>query len=302
VLAYCEILQRRSQSIPFLELFDRYLDFKQNRSANYLKELRIARDRFPSLHALPACDVTHEVLEPLLQPLPPAARNATMRYWRAVLRYGIKRGYLATNPIDRLDFVELRRQEVEILEVGEVQRLLADALENDLQLLPFLVLGFFCSIRPDGELSKLEWRDIDLRERVITIRPEVSKTKRRRFPDLSKNAVAWLNEYRLRSGSMEGKVTPWERETLRLHRVTNRTRAKVTRWPQQVMRHSFCSYWLALHQDVNKLVLQSGHDDPDTMWRHYHKGTKRAEAVKFWAIRPPRRSGRKIIPFKEQAA
>jgi hypothetical protein len=67
------------------------------------------------------------------------------------------------------------------------------------------------------------------------------------------------------------------------------------------MRHSYCSYWLALHQDVNKLVLQSGQDDPDTMCRHYHKGTKRVEAVKFCAIRPPHRAGRKIIPFKKQA-
>jgi hypothetical protein len=40
------------------------------------------------------------------------------------------------------------------------------------------------------------------------------------------------------------------------------------------MRHRFCSYWLALHQDNN----------PDIMWRHYHKGTKRSEAEKFWAI------------------
>jgi hypothetical protein len=43
----------------------------------------------------------------------------------------------------------------------------------------------------------------------------------------------------------------------------NRAQAKVTRWPNQGMRHSYCSYWLALHKDVNELVLQSGHKDPD---------------------------------------
>jgi hypothetical protein len=54
------------------------------------------------------------------------------------------------------------------------------------------------------------------------------------------------------------------------------------------MRHSFCSYWLAVHKDVNKLVLLSGHTSPDVMWRHYHRGTTENEAKKFWAITPPK--------------
>jgi hypothetical protein len=47
------------------------------------------------------------------------------------------------------------------------------------------------------------------------------------------------------------------------------------------MRHTFCSNWLALHKDVNELVLQSGHDSVDTMWRNYHKGVTEKEAKKF---------------------
>jgi hypothetical protein len=43
----------------------------------------------------------------------------------------------------------------------------------------------------------------------------------------------------------------------------------------------------AKHEDINRLVLLTGHDDPDTMWRHYHRGTKKADAEKFWAIQPP---------------
>jgi integrase len=297
VLHYRQTLQGRAKSVPFLDLFNRYLDFKQKRSEKYLRELRITRDRFPSLHPTLVCDITHETLEPLLLPLPSGSRNATMRYWRAVFRYGIKRGYTAINPIDRLDFMETNRREVEILEVDEVGRLLAVALETDLELLPFLVLGFFCGIRPDGELPKLEWRDIDFDDRTVTIRPEVSKTRRRRFVDLSRNAIAWLTEYRLRGGRRVGQVVLWAPENLRNHRLANRAAAKVTRWPQDAMRHSYCSYWLALHKDVNKLVLQSGHKDAETMWRHYHKGTRREEAVKYWAIRPAKRRDQKIVPF-----
>jgi alpha-mannosidase len=60
----------------------------------------------------------------------------------------------------------------------------------------------------------------------------------------------------------------------------------MTRWVQQYMRHTFCSNWLALHKDVNKLVLISGHDSVDTMWRNYYKGTTEAAAKEFWSIMP----------------
>jgi len=53
------------------------------------------------------------------------------------------------------------------------------------------------------------------------------------------------------------------------------------------MRHTLCSNWLAVYKDVNELVLISGHDDPDTMWRNYHAGVPEAEAQKYWKIRPP---------------
>jgi integrase len=62
------------------------------------------------------------------------------------------------------------------------------------------------------------------------------------------------------------------------------------------MRHTYCSNWLAEHKDINKLVLQSGHDSVDTMWRHYHRGTAEAAAAEFWAIQPPQQQAEdKII-------
>ena len=104
--------------------------------------------------------------------------------------YGIKRGYLTDNPIARFDFVERPRCEVVTIPNKRVSAMLNHAFEDDLDLLPFLVFGFFAGIRPNGELQKLEWRDVDLADSgkpVLVIRPEVSKTNRRRFIDLSPN-------------------------------------------------------------------------------------------------------------------
>jgi len=47
-----------------------------------------------------------------------------------------------------MHFVQTPRKEVEIINNEHVKKMLEHALENDLELLPFLVLGFFCGIRP----------------------------------------------------------------------------------------------------------------------------------------------------------
>jgi integrase len=295
VKGYIKTTKARTQSVTFRELFNAYLEAKKDRSPEYLRELRITRDRMPQLHKRIVFELTPRDLEPILNKLTPGARNPVMRYLRAVFFFGIKRGYMTENPISHLDFAERKRKEIETIPADKVQAMLTHALENDLELLPYLVFGFFAGIRPDGELGKLEWDDVKLTEGTIVIRPEVSKTNRRRFPKISANAAAWLEAYRQRGGTFAGKVSPHRGTRLRSRRIANWTAAGIAKWIQQGMRHTFCSNWLAHHKDVNELVLQSGHDSVDTMWRNYHKGVPETEAEKFWQIMPPASEERKII-------
>jgi len=85
-----------------------------------------------------------------------------MRHLRAFFNFGIKRGYLINNPLSRLDFIKPSPKEVEVVSPEDVARMLEMALRNDLGLLPYLALGFFCDIRPRGELTLLQWSDVDL--------------------------------------------------------------------------------------------------------------------------------------------
>jgi integrase len=287
----------KTGSVTFLALFDQFLQAKADRNPKYLRELKITRNRFSGLHDTLVSEIASADLQPLLSTITPGGRNPVMRYLRAVFFFGIKRGYLLENPISKLDFAELKRKEIETISNEHVQAMLTHALENDLALLPYLTIGFFAGVRPDGELQKVEWDDVKLSEKTIVIRPEVSKTNRRRFPDLSPNAIDWLNAYRARGGSFEGKVSSYSESELRRRRKANWEAAGVTKWIQQGMRHTFCSNWLAFHKDVNKLVLQSGHDSVDTMWRNYHAGIPEAEAKRFWEIRPPAASPN-VIAFQ----
>ena len=287
VRAHLGVEEQRSASIPFRELCTLYIESRKDRDERYLAGMRQTMNRFPSLHDRLVSDISHRDLKPLINAIVPGGRNVQLRHLRAFFNYGIKHGYLTDNPVFRLDFVESSPKEVEIVSPEDVAKILETALENNLNLLPYLVLGFFCGIRPVGELTLLQWSDVDLRAKSVTIRSTVSKTKRRRFPEISENAIGWLEAYRQRGGRCEGPVVAYSERVLYTRRQQNQEAAGITHWPNSAMRHSYCSYWLAMHKDINKLVLQSGHTSVDTMWRHYHRGTTEAEAKKFWGIMPP---------------
>jgi len=300
VRQYLALHDLRSQSVSLATLFDEYVAARSHRTKKYLTEINKSRAPLEGLLARLVCDIAPVELERALLRISGGNRNAVMRYLRAMFNHGIKRGYLLNNPILKLDFAHRSRREVQTISSPIVAKMLNRAIENDLQLVPFLVLGFFAGIRPDGELQKLEWTDVLFEEKTIVIRSEISKTNRRRFPKLSANAQSWLEAYKLHGGVMEGKIVPLTPSMLRTKRRANWSAAagEKAKWIQQGMRHTFCSNWLALHKDVNELVLQSGHDSVDTIWRNYHKGVTEKEAEKFWSIRPSM-DVENVIPFTQ---
>ena len=48
----------------------------------------------------------------------------------------------------------------------------------------------------------------------------------------------------------------------------------------------FASYWLALHRNLNELVLLLGHTTPTMARRHYLGAATHADAVSYFEILP----------------
>ena len=298
VQAFLEVHQTRTASIPFGELFQKFIDSKAKKSLPYLNHLRWAQKQLAPLNVILASDLTARRLEEALQPFRPSVRNAFQRYLRAALNWGAKRDYLSVNPALKLDFEEIVNGETEIFEPEIVAAILSDCLEHDLVLLPYRVFGFFCGVRPYGELTRVEWEDFDWRDKVLALRAEITKKKRKRFIDVADNALAWLTEYRRRGGVTTALIMPLGRDELRKrHRANwgrgvglNEVGLPKVRWTPQGMRHSFCSYWLVTHDnDTDGLVIQSGHESKEVMWDSYYRATTKAKAAKLWSLRPPKR-------------
>src|SRR5260370_18082147 len=62
VRSYIDGHKQRTASIPFLDLFNQYLEVKQDRNPAYLRELRITRDRMPEFHSRLVSEITHRDL------------------------------------------------------------------------------------------------------------------------------------------------------------------------------------------------------------------------------------------------
>jgi len=297
VREYISIIEQRTASIPFVDLCDKYIAAKSNRDPRHLKGLRQTRNRFSSLHSLPVSDIDHRILEPLVNSIPEGGRNLILRHLRSFFNYAIKKGWAVTNPVARLDFVPIDPKEVEVLDPESVQRMLEYTLKNDLELLPFLVLGFFTGIRPE-ELLLVQWEDLHLASRDINLRPSVSKTRTSRFPVLSDNSIAWLEAYRLAGGRTCGPIIDLKEDAMYSRRQKIRLAVGVTEWAQDCMRHSFCSYWMAAGKGVEQLLLVAGHENPRTLRKHYHRGVTKSEAEKFWSIVPPSDLPQNVVAFQ----
>ena len=100
----------------------------------------------------------------------------------------------------RNDFAEIKRTEIDVLPVGKIRRLLETALEHDPALLPLFLVETFCGIRP-AEAARIQWTDLDLLCKRLTIRASVSKTGTARSIacPLCARLVRSLQSYRWRS-------------------------------------------------------------------------------------------------------
>lgn len=215
-------------------------------------------------------------------------RNVTRDNYRrafvAFFNFAVKRGHAQVNPGDPIDKVTIDERIPEILTVAEAQRLMLGVQEHSPRMIPYFAIGLFAGLRP-AEIEQLNWRDIDLTNRRIRVRPEVAKKRRQRFVDVSDNLLEWLVPHRQDEGGLYfgryefGKV---------------RKQAGI-RWAGDILRHSYGSYHLARHEDAAKTALQMGHVRTDILFNHYRDLVTPEDAHTFWAILP--RAETNVIQF-----
>ena len=295
---YLAYLRREEKSIPLSDAIAELVALKRGagKSDRYTHDLELRLGRLAKEHGpLPVALFNSKTLDAWLAGLAvaPGTRNTFRRDLRTLFSFCVKRGYSASNPAKETEAVKLPDSPPGILTTTEAAKLLA-ASGDDIRA--YVAIALFAGLR-SAELEKLDWQNLNLESGLIEVTAANAKTKRRRLVRIEPNLAAWLaplaqpagpvappsalrdrlDEVRRRAGfGTPGTETPEEKAA----------GLKLKEWPQNALRHSYGSYWLAKHQDTAALALQMG-NSAQMIFAHYRELVKPKDAEAFWAISPP---------------
>lgn len=243
-----------------------------------------------------------------------ATRRTYLIDLKTVFEFGIKAGALRLNPLAGIDLPSAGESDVVVMSPMDAGRLVARCLASGRgvfeheafgSMLPYVVLGIFCGIRPEEELGTLRLGDIHLDEGAVVVSAAVAKSRKRRVVDLSPNAVALLRLGipLLEAHWMERGARPAERDDFKICAPNFKRRWERLRvacgfvlgkqcpgedvrwWKSDIMRHSYASYHYAEHQNENLLKAQMGHQsNSSVLFQNYRLRVSRRDAARFWAL------------------
>lgn len=208
-------------------------------------------------------------------------RHGSLLTLRNVFGFAVARGYLVANPALAVDLPSLVPVEKGVHSPSQVRHVLASC--HDPSTLRFLAIRYFAGLR-GTEAGELQEDAIRPERRVIEVCAASAKTRRRRLVTIQPNLAAWLDASQRDGGSLP------------LKQMHNRMRAAVSQsgtvWPDNVTRHSFCSYHLAHFQNAGKTALEAGHREDQLFANYRELRTVDGQivtpevAAEFWGIAP----------------
>ena len=154
---------------------------------------------------------------------------------------------------------------------------------------PFFAIGAFAGLRV-AEIKRLDWSRVNLASGFIEVTAGDAKTRQRRLVKIEANLAAWLAPQARKRGPVCGAN---HRKNMEAARRAAWEKAQelemdapgLEHWPDNALRHSYGSYWLAKHKNASELSLAMG-NSPEMIFRHYREVVTPDEADRFWSIRP----------------
>ncbi len=252
----------------------------ENLRANYLTDLKRAVKQFAAgrMEARVATFTRSDVEAYVAQPTSPSTRATRRGRMLAFFSFCHAREWTAANVCGQIKKPKVDRQPPRILSIAECRTLLEYVEAEQPHALAWFVLALFAGIRPE-EAEQVAWRDVDFEHGQVNLAAATHKTRKEHQVELPANAFAWLIHARER-----GAHQPIAHSTRR--RVLRKAREKLglAAWPQDVLRHTFCSYGTqALGQE--RTADLADHSEA-VLRRHYKKKVSLSAAKEFFSIEP----------------
>lgn len=204
----------------------------------------------------------------------------TMRHYRqavaAMFRHFVRARVIQWNPCEAVAAPKIVAEEVTVLSLADGVRLFE--ANRGLPVATRLALEAFGGLRYTSAI-RLEKHEVDWENRALIFPASKHKSGRNQyvegFPD---NLWKWLE-------AAPGAAWEMTQRQYLSEKTAAFVRAGVTN-PGNVLRHSFCSYHVALHKDAARTAVLLTHTTPTTLYRHYKGRATAADAAKWFAIAP----------------
>lgn len=276
-------------SKSFAEALQFMLQMKADRRARTIGEIHSITKRIlknePSIAKAKLSSLQDYTWEETLRTIFPTLRqqNKARMILHSLFHFGERQGWCSANPMQRVYFRRHIESEIHTLSLGQIRSLLITAQQpKHRPCMAALGIMLWAGVRP-AETARLEAQDINLAEKVISIRPMHSKTGGRRHIPIAPVLAAWL-----KAGPYNGRICPpnWHRRWKALRRD-----AGIHPWPQDVLRHTFASYHLKQHRNLPLLQVAMGHRSAELLQTRYLnmqgltlQGTRQFWDSKLWRI------------------
>ena len=274
------------------EIVDELLKAKQNAalSDRYIETLRTYLNRFADSFQTNIGSIHTGTIALWLDSLKvgPRSRNNVRQAIVTLFNFARRRGYLPKGENTEASDVETVRDhdgEIAILAPVELTKLLKKS-KPIYQL--YFALAAFTGIR-SAELLRLEWSEINFEKGHIEVKARKAKTATRRLVPIQPNLAKWLEPYR----SSKGKLFKSRRTVDSAIKFAKRLRIP---WKANCLRHSYATYRLSIVPDAGRIALEMG-NSPAKLFTNYRELDRHNHAPEWFAIDPPPRRSRRIIPF-----
>lgn len=281
-----------------------------NRAARFNTLLR----RNPGLARVPLASLTAGQVETALSRAWPAAGaswNDCHKHLSALFSHAVRKGWVAASPMAAIDLRHVEEAEIRPLMPADLRALFAacrppteeertaaaaaDAytrrllLQDTRPLAAYVALCAFAGIRP-AECARLRWHDVNTEEGVVSVRSAQAKTGGTRHVELHPTLAAWLSATRPAGVEGDALIIPptqlkWRTRAMRLRAGYNDTTRP---WQDDVLRHSYATWYLKAGGQLHQLQLNMGHSSTRLLYTRYTNmvGTTRAAAAEWWSITP----------------
>lgn len=291
LLAQLAVEQKRSASPTIKEAAAQFIAQRQRDvdhdelAARSLVELRHSMTHLVSkVGDLALVDLDVEQVTRFLDQLPRCSlrtrKNRCLKL-SSFMAFCRSKRWINSNPCAGIK-VKVPHHDVVLLSVDQCRQLLrnAEASEHHAILVPYVSTCLFAGLRP-FECRQLDWSNVNLQTNHIFVEASTSKRRESRYVRIEPTLSQWLSRYTKPSGRICGPNFRRQWDSVIKAAGYNAEQP----WPQDCMRHSYASYWLALYEDRPRLSELMG-NSVGVIRRHYRQPVTKAEAQRFFALSP----------------